>query len=446
MLDLSNFKGDLLKKLLNDINGIDPKTAPAYLSLKYELPPVNIYRLLNFIHGNPVCYFKNKIGDEEFLAVGKTGEFGYNDLNTLGKHLKEGPEIKAFGGLRFSSTSNIGEEWKAFGEKTFFIPLIEWSRVKEKYFLKINFSKEILDNEEKKASLIFDLEGNLGLETTDPTFLSARSLKYSSQLDIPEKDIWNKNIDYCLNSFNDSELKKIVLARKKVYLTVNEISPITLFSEISEGASNSYSFYFQMDSDNAFMSTSPEGLFHIEDNILTIDSIAGTRPRGTNTDEDYKLERELKTSKKDVEEHRIVSKKIHSSLMKFCHSIKTLCNEKILKLKHVQHLQTIFQGTLEEDYNLGEILNYLHPTPAVGGSPKGLAMELISSLENFDRGLYASPVGYLSYKKSEIAVGIRSALYNDSNLHVFGGAGIVPGSEGPKEWVETQSKMKNFIL
>ncbi|RLA62932.1 MAG: hypothetical protein DRQ88_08625 [Epsilonproteobacteria bacterium] len=446
MLDLSNLKGNLLKNLLSDINSVDIQSAPTYLCFKYDLPPVNIHGLLNFIHGSPICYFKNKIGDEEFLALGKINDFGHQDLKILGDVLKENPKIKVFGGLRFNATNDVSEEWQAFGKKTLFIPIVEWSREKEKYYLKINLSKEILKNEEKKASFIFNLEEYLGLETTGPSFLSARSLKYNTQLNTPEKNTWNESIDFCLKSFDDSILKKIVLARKKVYLQVKGPSPIQLFSEISAETNSSYAFYLQMDPDNAFISTSPERLFHIEGNVLTIDSIAGTRPRGADTDEDYKQERELKTSKKDILEHRIVSQEIHNNLMRFCHSIKTLCNEKVLKLNHVQHLHTVFQGILEEDFNLDEILNGLHPTPAVGGSPKNLAMKLIDSLEKFDRGLYASPIGYLSYNKSEIAVGIRSALYNNSNLHVFGGAGIVPGSEGPKEWIETQSKMKNFII
>jgi len=446
MLDLSNFKGDLLKRFLEEINGIDQSKAPKYLSLKYNLPPVNIARLLNFVDGGPISYFKNKNGDEEFLALGKIDTFGNNDLKALGEILKMNPEIKAFGGLRFCQDQEVGSEWEAFGNKTFFIPLIEWSREKEEHSLKVNFPKEILTNPDKKAEFVFELESLLILETNSPSFLSARSLKYSQQMNVPEKDTWNKNIDFCLKNFEESSLKKIVLARKKVYFGIKGLSPIQLFSEIASAAKSTYSFYLQMDPSNAFMSTSPERLFHIEKNKLSIDSIAGTRPRGLTPDEDYKEERELKTSKKDLEEHRIVSHEIHSNLMGFCHSIKTICNEKILKLNHVQHLQTVFEGILNEDFNLKEILNCLHPTPAVGGSPKKMAMELIKNLERFDRGLYASPIGYLSYNKSEIAVGIRSALFNKSNLHVFGGAGIVPGSEGPKEWIETQSKMKHFII
>jgi len=448
MLDLSNFKGELIKKILTELGSMkkEKEKATSFISLKYDLPPVNLHRLLQFIHGNQVCYFKNKNGDEEYLAVGKIETFGNGELITLGKVLKENPEIKAFGGLRFSPTKEVSAEWQAFGEKTFFIPLIEWSKVQDEYFLKVNFPKNVLTDEETKAKFIFKLEDILGLDTSEASFLSAGSLKFSTQSDVPEKKIWNNNIDFCLKNFKDSDLKKIVLARKRVYLQVKGLSPIQLFLEISSEAKSSYSFYLQMDENNAFMSTTPEGLFHIEEKKLTIDAIAGTRPRGATPDEDYIEERDLKTSKKDLKEHRIVSREIHHNLMVLCHSIKTLCNEKILKLNHVQHLHTIFEGILNEDFNLDEILNGLHPTPAVGGSPKKMAMEMIESLETFDRGLYASPIGYLSYNKSEIAVGIRSALFNNSNLHVFGGAGIVPGSDGPKEWQETQSKMKSFLL
>ena len=70
---------------------------------------------------------------------------------------------------------------------------------------------------------------------------------------------------------------------------------------------------------------------------------------------------------------------------------------------------------------------------------------MIKRLEDFDRGLYAAPIGVISKERSELAVGIRSALLYENQLHVFGGAGIILGSTAEKEWDETLNKMKNFL-
>jgi menaquinone-specific isochorismate synthase len=91
-----------------------------------------------------------------------------------------------------------------------------------------------------------------------------------------------------------------------------------------------------------------------------------------------------------------------------------------------------------------DILHRLHPTPAVGGMPPGLSRALIQRLEPFGRGWFGAPVGWMTKDAAEFAVGIRSALVRGNELHLFGGAGIVIGSDAGMEWQETVHKMENF--
>ena len=90
------------------------------------------------------------------------------------------------------------------------------------------------------------------------------------------------------------------------------------------------------------------------------------------------------------------------------------------------------------------MIDHFHPTPAVGGRPWNLAKSYLKEAEPFDRGLYSAPFGIVSKDYTEFAVGIRSALYENDSLHLYGGAGIVDGSKAMDEWVETNNKMKNF--
>lgn len=91
------------------------------------------------------------------------------------------------------------------------------------------------------------------------------------------------------------------------------------------------------------------------------------------------------------------------------------------------------------------MLNSLHPTPAVGGRPRKQALDLIKEIEQNKRGLYASPIGLFNSETSEFAVAIRSCLIRQNEMYLYGGCGIVKDSDSNKEWIETQTKMKNFL-
>jgi menaquinone-specific isochorismate synthase len=90
------------------------------------------------------------------------------------------------------------------------------------------------------------------------------------------------------------------------------------------------------------------------------------------------------------------------------------------------------------------LIEKLHPTAAVGGIPHQLAMQKILEIEKEERFLYAAPIGIISKEFSEIVVGIRSGFIKDKNLTIFGGAGIVKGSDAEEEWNETGIKMQPF--
>ena len=90
------------------------------------------------------------------------------------------------------------------------------------------------------------------------------------------------------------------------------------------------------------------------------------------------------------------------------------------------------------------MINAIHPTPAVCGIPDEKAQLSIEQLENFDRGWYAGPVGWISKNGAEFAVGIRSAQIHQKNLRIYTGAGIVQGSDPDSEWNEIDAKLRNW--
>ena len=87
----------------------------------------------------------------------------------------------------------------------------------------------------------------------------------------------------------------------------------------------------------------------------------------------------------------------------------------------------------------------MHPTPAVGGTPRSAALAAIRELEPYPRGWYAGPIGWIERDRAEFAVAIRSAMLSGATASVFAGAGIVPGSVPETEWQETQNKAQAFL-
>ncbi|MEB3175848.1 MAG: chorismate-binding protein, partial [Cyanobacteriota bacterium] len=117
--------------------------------------------------------------------------------------------------------------------------------------------------------------------------------------------------------------------------------------------------------------------------------------------------------------------------------------QQVLQLSNIQHLWTEIQAPLPASLHPLDLAAQIHPTPAVAGAPRERACELIRRYETFDRGLYASPLGWLDAQGNcELRVGIRSALITGSRARLYAGAGIVQGSDPHQEQREIELKLR----
>ena len=108
------------------------------------------------------------------------------------------------------------------------------------------------------------------------------------------------------------------------------------------------------------------------------------------------------------------------------------------------HLKSEFSGNLKAGVTDIDLINSLHPTPAVGGDPWEVVSELISSYEPFHRGWYAGLVGYIGEDSADFSVALRSGLIYNNTLSLYAGVGVVDGSKPDKEWEEGNWKIKNY--
>jgi isochorismate synthase len=194
---------------------------------------------------------------------------------------------------------------------------------------------------------------------------------------------------------------------------------------------------------STFIGATPERLVRTEGRAFETVAVAGTAPRSPDPAEDSRLGEGLLASEKEREEHAIVVAMLRTSLGPIVEELRVAPTPGLLRLRHVQHLVTPVAGTLRSEAGLLPLGGRLHPTPAVGGEPRALALELIAEHEGFDRGWYAGPIGWVGADgDGELMVALRCALVESRDAALFAGCGIVADSDPAREWEESRIKLR----
>lgn len=154
----------------------------------------------------------------------------------------------------------------------------------------------------------------------------------------------------------------------------------------------------------------------------------------------------LLESAKDSAEHAIVLREIQRALAPLASRIEHDAQPELHRLRHVLHLRTRVRATLREPRHLLEVIERLHPTPAVGGWPKTAALDWIGRHEPDERGWYAGPIGWFDASgDGEMAVALRSGVLCGRSAHLFVGCGIVERSDAAQEFAETRWKLATLL-
>ncbi len=437
----------LFKDPLNllKINPRDPSGGFVRLETTLEAP-VDIMAWIAGADTSERFYFKNKDNSYEIGGLGNACTIGGNDPRKITDRLYQlwdiSPEIKVFGAMNFFPDQENTAEWEMFEPFCFTLPFVEMTRENTLIRVTLNYdppeNKKVSDIKKDITDSLKKMDAKPERVEGDPAPVHTKTLLY------PDQDTWNKIIDGALTHIRTSDIQKVVLARKKVLMADHNWHPADLLKQLATPDENSFLFLYQISQHNAFLGRSPERLFEIHSRKIAADAIAGSNPRGKTAQEDKDFEDDLLQSSKELEEHRVVTEYIEKQMNTICASHADKEKETILKLKNIQHIISRYRGTLKRRVNPFTVLQAFHPTPAVGGHPSQAAQALIKKLEPFERGWYTGPVGWMNRDNAEFAVGIRSALINRKELHVFAGAGIVNQSNALDEWLETENKMDNF--
>ena len=249
------------------------------------------------------------------------------------------------------------------------------------------------------------------------------------------------NVDRALAAIEAKQIEKVVLARdlKATVSTGFNINPALKKLERKFETCYIYSVA-------GLFGASPELLVKVQHSEVSARVLAGTAGRGTDPGVDQAIGTALVESPKNRAEHKFAIDSLVTSLQEFCVEINVDAEPFSMALPNLWHLASDVKAVLNSDSSSLQVVNALHPSAAVAGTPRDKALEVIEEIENVDRGRYAGPVGWLGADGDGVwAIALRGAQLNDETLTAFAGCGIVAGSDAQAELEEAILKFKPIV-
>jgi isochorismate synthase len=264
---------------------------------------------------------------------------------------------------------------------------------------------------------------------------------------MPPPDGYASAVRVAIERIGSGDLSKVVLARSVRVEAGRALDPRSLVARLRAVDPGSYAFAVPTGPASSLVGATPELLLRRRGGVVESRPLAGSAPRGGDRDSDRAHAQALLESAKDREEHRLVVDAIAEVLGAMCEELTWDPEPVLHETANVWHLATGFRGVLREPAPTAlQIVAELHPTPAVGGTPREDALALIRELESSDRGAYAGAIGWMDARgDGEWAIALRCAELEGERATLYAGAGIVMGSLPERELDETERKFRAFL-
>jgi menaquinone-specific isochorismate synthase len=251
---------------------------------------------------------------------------------------------------------------------------------------------------------------------------------------------WKERVAEAIKRIDSSQVDKVVLARDLVAESTTKVETIAILKKLAAEYPSTWTFAV-----DGLVGATPELLLRLSRGMVTSRVLAGTIPKTGNDEKDLALAASLARSSKDLEEHEYAVRSVADALEPFCSSTNVPESPFVLHLANVMHLATDVTGALIESkqrVDAFSLLQSLHPSAAVCGTPRNIAFDIISEVEGMNRGRYAGPVGWIDASgDGELGIALRSGQITDRQIRIFAGCGIVAGSNPEKELEESNAKM-----
>jgi menaquinone-specific isochorismate synthase len=251
---------------------------------------------------------------------------------------------------------------------------------------------------------------------------------------------WKERVAEAIKRVGSSQVDKVVLARDLVAESTTRIETAPILKKLAAEYPSTWTFAV-----DGLVGATPELLLRLSRGMVTSRVLAGTIPKTGNDEKDLALAASLARSSKDLEEHEYAVRSVADALEPFCSSTNVPESPFVLHLANVMHLATDVTGALIESkqrVDAFSLLQSLHPSAAVCGTPRNIAFDIITEIEGMNRGRYAGPVGWIDASgDGELGIALRSGQITDCEIRIFAGCGIVAGSNPEKELEESNAKM-----
>ena len=347
-----------------------------------------------------------------------------------------------FGGFAFGDNHEPASPWEGFPGAEFVLPALRLTRTDDGTWLTVASAgpeatpDDVVSRLESAREAISELP-SMG-PTREPPGVTATERTTT-------REEWHRQVEAALGRIDRGELTKVVLAQALSVGLSRPIDAPDVLERLRASYPDCYRFLVEPTPEAGFLGAPPERLVALTGDTVETEALAGSVARGETPQADEELAAHLRDSEKIQREHRVVVDTICDQLAPLATAV-TVDEQTIRKLTNIQHVQTPIRARMADGVHVLDVVEALHPTPAVGGLPPDAAFETIREAETFDRGWYAAPVGWFDAAgDGEFAVGIRSAVTAGDRATLFAGNGIVAESDPDEEWDEVELKYRPVL-
>lgn len=389
------------------------------------------------------------LGYGELIKLVAEGEQRFKSLQqqylTLSRqwHGKNMSMPKAFLGYAFDPLSAMSGHWRNLPNAQLSIPEITIETTTQRSCITINFDhRNIQNNDLFLARLKTSLQHILNPSTNSDQISPAHILTTE---EIPDRARWQQLSDRAIQLIRHQQIDKLVFSRKLSLVTDSHINSQQLLDKLCEHYPGCTIIAYARN-DLEMIAATPERLLSLNQEHIHCDAIGGTLDINDQPSYAELMSRQSVSASKLLHEHAIIVDHIRRKLEPLCPKLELPIAPSLMKLQNLYHLQTRISGQITDSVSLFDLIEQLHPTPAISGQPQQPAMEWIQQNEAYDRGWYTGGFGWLdANKQGEISVLLRCALIKNKQLELFAGAGLVADSNTDSEWQETELKMKTIL-
>ncbi len=428
------------------------------ISYTQRCPDIPLLTFLQSANGSERMYWEGAGNAVSFAGCGVALEFtaqGAGRFEAIRAQIGQlyaearvsGPAIAAprvFGGFSFTAEDAPADSpWSAFPSAYFMLPRFQLTKADGQSWLTINRyvttpTAEWGPLRDEHAALI---EWFQIAEAAQPSPVQVLSLDYPVT-----PAAWRAQIEAVRAAIAAGTVEKVVMSRTAELNLAADCDVLGTLAALKKQYASTYRFLIEPLPGHAFFGATPELLANLRDERLQTIGLAGSRPRGQTPEQDAGLAQELLDSPKERHEHALVVDSLRAALGSLTAELQIPAAPTILRLSNIQHLYTPIEAKLLERANILDVVERLHPTPALGGFPREAALQIIESQEIVERGWYGAPIGWLDYRgNGTFVVAIRSAVSDHKRVRLYAGAGIVGDSDPDKEWDETAVKFKPML-